>query len=135
MGNSKTRARGEHVRRVANGRECNKVEESGDIMIRSPEGRSSVKRGDGREEALFQAVASLAVEDGVLRGFRRNAAPGAGGGSVSIVPGRMCCQVALARPHLMEAASKEFGEAHEGMRRKRGEVFVIWRRMGERSPM
>jgi len=55
------------------------------------------------------------MEDGVLEGFCRSAAPGAGGGSVPIVPGRMCSQVALARPHLMKAAGKEFGEAHEGM--------------------
>jgi len=117
VGNSGTRARGEHVRWVASGRECNKAGESGDILIRSPEGRGSVKGGEGREEALLQAAAGFAVEDGVLEGFCRNAAPEAGGGSVPIVPGRMCCQVALARPHLMEAASKEFGEAHEGMGR------------------
>jgi len=115
VGNSGTRARWEHVRQVASGCECNKVGESGDIVIRSPERRSSVKRGDGREEALFQAAAGLAVEDGVLEGVCRNAAPGAVGGSVPIVPGRMCCQVALARPHLVKAAGKEFGEAHEGM--------------------
>ena len=43
MGNSGTRARGEHDRRVASGRECNKAGESGNIVIRSPEGRGSVK--------------------------------------------------------------------------------------------
>jgi len=118
MGNSGTRARGEHVRRVASGCECNKAGESGDIVIRSPEGQGSVKRGEGREEALFQAAAGLAVKDGVLEDFCRNAAPGAGGGSVPIVPGRVCSQIALARPHLMKAASKEFGEAHERMRRE-----------------
>ena len=118
MGNSGTRARREHVRRVASGRECNKAGESGDIVIRSPEGRGSVKRGEGREEALFQAAAGFAVKDGVLEGFFRKVAPGAGRGSVPIVPGGMCCQIALARPHLMKAASKEFGEAHERMRRE-----------------
>ena len=118
MGNSGTRARGEHVRRIASGRECNKAGESGDIVIRSPEGGGSAKRGEGREEALSQAAAGFAVEDGVLEGFCRNAAPGAGGGSVSIVPGGMRCQVALARPHLMKVAGKELGEAHEGMGRE-----------------
>jgi len=71
----------------------------------------------------------------VLEGFCRNAAPGASGGSVPIVPGRVCCQVALARSHLMKAAGKEFGEAHEGMGRERGEVSIIPRWMGEGSPM
>jgi len=42
VGNSGTRARGEHVRRIASGRECNKAEKSGDIVIRSPEGQGGV---------------------------------------------------------------------------------------------
>jgi len=135
VGNSGTRARGEHVRRVASSRECNKAGEGGDIVIRSPEGRGSAKRGEGREEALSQAAAGFTVEDGMLEGFCHNAAPGASGGSVTIVPGRVCCQVALARPHLMKAAGKEFGEAHEGVGCESGEVSVIRRWMGERSPM
>ena len=57
----------------------------------------------------------FAVEDGVLKGLSRSAAPRAGRGSVSVVSGRMGREVALARPHLMEAASKEFGETHKGV--------------------
>jgi len=33
VGNSGTRAQGEHVRRIASGRECNKPGKGGDILI------------------------------------------------------------------------------------------------------
>jgi len=36
------------------------------------------------------------VENGVLKGLSRGAAPQAGGGSEPVVPGRMGCEVALA---------------------------------------
>ena len=89
MGNSGTGARGEHVRRVAGSHECNKAGKSGDVVIRGPEGRGCVKRGEGQEEALSQAATGFAVEDGVREGLSHNAAPRAGGGSVPIVPGRV----------------------------------------------
>jgi len=52
VGNSGTRARGEHVGQIARVCECNKLGKSGDIVIRSPEGRGGIKRGEGWEEAL-----------------------------------------------------------------------------------
>ena len=135
MGSSRTRARGEHVRQVASGCECNKMGKSGYIVIRSPEGRGGAKRGEGREETLSQAAAGFAVENGLLKGLGRVAAPGAGGGSVSVVSGWVCCQVACARPHLREAAGKELGQAPEGMGRKQGKVLVVWGRVSEGSQM
>ena len=91
MGNTGARARGEHVRRVACGSECNKKGKSGDVVIRGPEGRGGVKRGEGWEVTLSQAAACFTVDDGVIEGLSHGAAPGAGGGSVLIVPGRMGC--------------------------------------------
>ena len=76
------------------------------------------------KKTLSQAVTGLAVEDGVLKGLSRSAAPRADGGSVAIVPGRMGCQVAFARPHLVEAAGKELREAHEGIGRERRVVRI-----------
>ena len=71
----------------------------------------------------------------MLKGLSRGAAPRAGGGSVPVVPGRMGREVALARPHLMEVASKEFGKTHNGVRGKRGEVRIVRRRVGKRGPI
>jgi len=71
----------------------------------------------------------------VVKGLSCSAAPRAGGGSVPVVPGRMGCEVALARPHLMGAAGKEFGKTHIGVGRKRGEICIVWRRVGKRGPM
>ena len=71
----------------------------------------------------------------MLKGFSRGAAPGAGGGSVSIEPGRMGCEVAFARPHLMKATGQEFGEAHEGVGRERRRVGIAWGRRSERAPL
>jgi len=52
----------------------------------------------------------------MLKRLSRGTAPGAGGGSVPVVPGRMGCKVAFAQPHLMEAAGKELEETHKGVR-------------------
>jgi len=71
----------------------------------------------------------------VLKGFSRGAAPGAERGSIPIKPGRMGCEVALARPHLMKATGQEFGEAHEGVGRERRRVGVTWGRRCERAPL
>jgi len=94
-----------------------------------------VKRGEGREETLLQAATGLAVEDGMLKGFSRGAAPGAERGSVPIKPGRVGCEVAFARPHLMEATGYELGEAHEGVGRERRRVRIAWGRRSERAPL
>ena len=58
MGGTESRPQGEHVRRIASGRECNRAGESGNIVIRSPEARGGAKRREGWEEALSQAAPS-----------------------------------------------------------------------------
>jgi len=55
-----------------------------------------------------------------LRGF---GAAGAGGGAI-VVPGGVRAQVALARPHLVQATRVELGKAHEGVGFQRGALFV-----------
>jgi len=64
-----------------------------------------------------------ALEDGVLEGLGGLGAARAGGWAV-VVPGRVGAEVALARPHLVEATCVEFGEAHGRMRLERGAVLV-----------
>jgi len=63
------------------------------------------------------------TEDGVLEGLGFFFSTGAGGGGV-VVPGRVCSQVALPRPHLVKAAGREFVEAHERVGLQRGTVGV-----------
>jgi len=75
------------------------------------------------------------VKNGVLKGLSRSAASRAGGGSGPVVPGSMDHKVALAQPHLMKAASKEFGETHKGGGSKRGEVCIVRRWMGKSGQM
>jgi len=71
----------------------------------------------------------------MLKGFSRGAAPGAERGSVPIKPGRVGCEVAFARPHLMEATGHQLGEAHEGVGRERRWVRIAWGRRSERAPL
>jgi len=71
----------------------------------------------------------------VLKGFSRGAAPGAERGSVPIKPGRMGCEVAFTRPHLMEATGHEFGEGHEGVGRERRWVRIAGGRRSKRAPL
>jgi len=131
VGSTGSRAQGEHVRWKAGGRECDKSRKDGQIVIGGPYGRGGVKRGEGREATLSQAATGFTVEDGMLKGFSRGAAPGAERGSVPIKPGRMGCEVAFARPHLMEATGHELGEAHEGVGRERRWVGIAWGRRSE----
>jgi len=86
-------------------------------VIGGPKARGGVKRSEGREETLSQAAAGFAVQDGMLKGFGRGVAPGAVRGRVPIKPARMGCEVAVARPHLMEATGHELREAHQGVGR------------------
>ena len=71
----------------------------------------------------------------MLKGFSRGAAPGAEGGSVTIEPGEMGCEVALTGPHLVEAAGHKLGEAHEGVRCERRRVRIAWGGRSERAPL
>jgi len=71
----------------------------------------------------------------MLKGFRRGAAPGAERGGVPIEPGRMGCEVALARPHLVETTGHEFGEAHEWVGRERRWVRIAWGRRSQRASL
>jgi len=59
----------------------------------------------------------------VLEGLRGIAAARAGGGAI-IVPGRVGAEVALTRPHLVQATHVELGKAHEGVGFQRGAVFI-----------
>ena len=59
----------------------------------------------------------------MLERLRGLGAAGAGGGAV-VVPGGMCAEVALARPHLVEATRVKLGKAHEGVGFERRAVFV-----------
>ena len=63
------------------------------------------------------------AEDGLLKGLGFLHASGAGGGGV-VVPGLVCSQVALPRPHLVKAAGREFVETHERVGLQRGTVGV-----------
>jgi len=71
----------------------------------------------------------------MLKGLGRGAAPGAERGGVPIKPGRVGCEVAFSRPHLMEATGHEFGEAHERVGRERRWVRIAWGRRRERAPL
>jgi len=71
----------------------------------------------------------------VLKGFSRGAASEAEGGSVSIKPGGMGCEVALTGPHLVEAPGHELGEAHKGVWCERGGVRIAWGGRSERAPL
>ena len=62
---------------------------------------------------LFLAGKGLAVEDGVLNGLGGKPAPRTEGGEISVEPGRVSGQVALARSHLMNPARQELGKPHE----------------------
>ena len=55
---------------------------------------------------------SRTVEDGVLEALGGLAATGAGGWAF-IVPGRVGAEVTFPRPHRVEAACVELGEAHK----------------------
>jgi len=62
----------------------------------------------------------------VLKVFSRSAAPRADGGGISIKPGGMGREVALTRPHLMEATGHELREPHKGVRCERRRVRIAW---------
>ena len=65
----------------------------------------------------------------MLEGFGGLGTAGAGGQAI-VVPGRVGAEVALARPHLVEATCVQFWEAHERMGLQRGVVLVpgwVWR--------
>jgi len=71
----------------------------------------------------------------MLKGFGRGVAPRAERGSVPIEPGRVGCEVAFARPHLMEATGHELREAHKGVGRERRWIKIAWGRRSERAPL
>jgi len=65
----------------------------------------------------------------MLKGLGGLVTAGTGGRGV-VAPGGMCAEVALARSHLVEAASGELIEAHERVGLDRGAVGVsgrVWR--------
>jgi len=67
----------------------------------------------------------------VRKGLRGLGATRAGGGDI-IVPGGVGAEVALSRPHLVEASCVKLGEAHERVGFKRGAIRVsLWVRRGQ----
>jgi len=65
----------------------------------------------------------LTAEDSRVEGLRGPLASGAGGGFI-VVARRVGTQVALARPHLVDATRIEFVKPHERMRTERRFVVV-----------
>ena len=63
----------------------------------------------------------------MLEGLWGLVAPGAGRRDVDVIPGGMCAEVALARPHLVQVARGELVEAHKPMGPERGAVWVAGR--------
>ena len=51
----------------------------------------------------------------MFEGFGGGPAPGTERGEVAVEPRGVGGQVAFSRPHLMDAASREFGEIHKGV--------------------
>jgi len=70
-----------------------------------------------------------AVKDGVLEVLRGLSATGAGGWGV-IAPRGVGVEVALARPHRMQAARGKYVETHKRMGLERGTVWVHGRIRG-----
>ena len=87
------------------------------------------------EEAVLLHPSGFAVEDSMLNGFGGRTTGWAEGGQIFVEPGGVSGKVAFAGPHLMDAAGKKLGEAHEGMGRKGGMVRISWWRGSERAPM
>jgi len=63
----------------------------------------------------------------VLEWFWFSAAPEAGAVGVFIDPGRVGCQVALRRSHLVNSPRHEFPQAHERVWGGGGGVLIVWR--------
>ena len=73
-------------------------------MVGGPDWGVSVQRVEPWKVKLFLAGTGLAVEDSVFEGLGGGAAPRTEGGEFTIEPGGVGCEIALTRPHLMDAA-------------------------------
>ena len=71
----------------------------------------------------------------MFEGLWGGAAPRTEGREFAIEPGGVGCEIALTGPHLMDAASKKLGEAHERVRRQGGREGVTGGRRGQSGPL
>ena len=71
----------------------------------------------------------------MFEGLGGGPAPGTERGEITVKPGRVGGQVALFRPHLVNAAGKKLGETHKGVGRKGGREGVSGRRRGHGGPL
>ena len=71
----------------------------------------------------------------MFEGLGGSPAPGTEGREIAIEPGGVGGQVALSRPHLMNAPCEELGEPHKGVGGKGGREGVPCRRGGHGEPV
>ena len=71
----------------------------------------------------------------MFEGLRGGAAHRTEGGEFAVEPGGVGSEVALTRSHLMDAARKELGEAHERVVSQGWGEGIAWGRRGKSGPL